>query len=178
MEAAMGTKFDDWAAQHTAAETPGEAELRHRFEAAIELGLQFRDARVTLGVSQRELSERSGVRQADISRIERGAGNPTEATLQRLATALDKHLELALGRHQPDSEDHRAGGLNPSAAHWRTTEKAAPGRAQRPMKRARTRPSAAQNRRDIRSVGWCRSPRYSRLAVRGRGVIASPRTPS
>jgi len=26
--------------------------------------------------------------------IERGAGNPTEATLQRLASALEKHLEL------------------------------------------------------------------------------------
>src|SRR5579875_3679952 len=55
---------------------PGEAELRRRFEAAIELGLQFRDARVARGWSQRELSEQSGVRQADISRIERGAGNP------------------------------------------------------------------------------------------------------
>jgi transcriptional regulator with XRE-family HTH domain len=41
-----------------------------------------------------ELSEQSGVRQADISRIERGAGNPTEATLQRLASALEKRLEL------------------------------------------------------------------------------------
>ena len=90
----MGTRFDDWAAGHAAAETPGEAELRRRFEAAIELGLQFRDARVALGMSQRELSERSGVRQADISRIERGAGNPTEATLQRLASVLEKRLEL------------------------------------------------------------------------------------
>jgi transcriptional regulator with XRE-family HTH domain len=39
-------------------------------------------ARVACGLSQRELAERSGVRQADISRIERGAGNPTESTLQ------------------------------------------------------------------------------------------------
>ncbi len=90
----MGTRFEDWAAGRATAETPGEAELRRRFEAAIELGLQFRDARVGRGMSQRELSERSGVRQADISRIERGAGNPTEATLQRLASALDKRLEL------------------------------------------------------------------------------------
>jgi transcriptional regulator with XRE-family HTH domain len=29
-----------------------------------------------------------------VSRIERGAGNPTEGTLQRLAFALDKRLEL------------------------------------------------------------------------------------
>lgn len=90
----MGTRFDEWAAEREAAESAGQAELRRRFEAAIELGLQFRDARVARDLSQRELSERSGVRQADISRIERGAGNPTEATLQRLASALEKRLEL------------------------------------------------------------------------------------
>lgn len=90
----MGTRFDDWLAGREAAETAGEAELRRRFEAAIELGLQFRDARVALGLSQHELSDRSGVRQADISRIERGAANPTEATLQRLASALERRLEL------------------------------------------------------------------------------------
>lgn len=90
----MGTSFGDWLARHEAAETPGEAELRRRFEAAIELGLQFRDARLASGLSQRQLAGSSGVRQADISRIERGAGNPTEATLQRLASALHKRLEL------------------------------------------------------------------------------------
>lgn len=90
----MGTKFEDWAAERETARTSGQAELRTRFEAAIELGLQFHDARVAKGWSQGELSERSGVRQADISRIERGAGNPTEVTLQRLASALEKRLEL------------------------------------------------------------------------------------
>src|SRR5579875_552962 len=93
-EWSVGTRFDDWMAEREVAESLGEAALRRRFEAAIELGLQFRDARVARGMSQRELSERSGVRQADISRIERGAGNPTEATLQRLASALEKRLEL------------------------------------------------------------------------------------
>jgi XRE family transcriptional regulator, regulator of sulfur utilization len=93
-EAVIGTRFEDWAAGRAAAEAAGEVELRQRFEAAIELGLQFRDARVAHGMSQRELSEASGVRQADISRIERGAGNPTESTLQRLALALDRRLEL------------------------------------------------------------------------------------
>jgi transcriptional regulator with XRE-family HTH domain len=39
------------------------------------------------------VAEQSGVRQADISRIERRAGNPTESTLQRLADALEKRLE-------------------------------------------------------------------------------------
>jgi ribosome-binding protein aMBF1 (putative translation factor) len=66
----MGARFEDWVASRAAAETAGEVELRQRFEAAIELGLQFRDARAAHGMSQRELSEASGVRQADVSRIE------------------------------------------------------------------------------------------------------------
>ena len=60
----------------------------------VRQALQFRDARVDRGMSQRELSEASGVRQADISRIERCAGNPTEGRLQRLAFALDERLKL------------------------------------------------------------------------------------
>lgn len=90
----MGTKFNDWLTEREVEETPGEAELRERFEVGIALGLQFHDARVAQGLTQRQLSERSGVRQADISRIERGAGNPTESTLQRLASALECRLEL------------------------------------------------------------------------------------
>ena len=46
----MGTRFEDWVAGRAAAETAGEVELRQRFEAAIELGLQFRDARVARGL--------------------------------------------------------------------------------------------------------------------------------
>ena len=48
------------------------------------LGLQFHDVRVAMGLTQKELAVRAGVPQADISRIERGAGNPTEATLQTI----------------------------------------------------------------------------------------------
>lgn len=90
----MGTSAREWLARQQEAEAPAAAELRRRFEAAVALGLQFQDARNALGWSQRELSERSGVRQADISRIERGTGNPTEATLHRLAEALERRLEL------------------------------------------------------------------------------------
>jgi transcriptional regulator with XRE-family HTH domain len=93
-EGLVGTKFDDWVAGREAVETPGEAELRKRLAAGITLGLQYHDARVAQGLTQRQLSELSGVPQADISRIERGAGNPTEATLERLALALGRKLEL------------------------------------------------------------------------------------
>ena len=89
----MGTKFSDYLAESKAADTPEDAALREAFAASITLGLQFRDARVQRGLTQVELSEKSGVSQADISRIERGAGNPTESTLQRLASVLGHRLE-------------------------------------------------------------------------------------
>jgi ribosome-binding protein aMBF1 (putative translation factor) len=90
----VGTRFDDWAAERETTETPGETELRKRLAVGITLGLQYRDARVAEGLTQRQLSELSDVPQADISRIERGAGNPTEATLERIAAALGRKLEL------------------------------------------------------------------------------------
>jgi ribosome-binding protein aMBF1 (putative translation factor) len=90
----MGTKFSDYLAHSEAADTPEQAALRARFVAGVELGLQYRDARVSRGLTQTQLAQLTGVPQADISRIERGAGNPTEATLQRLAHALSRRLQL------------------------------------------------------------------------------------
>ncbi len=71
-----------------------KAAVRAMFAAGLALGMQFRDARVAQGLTQAQLAELSGVPQADISRIERGAGNPTETTLQRLAHALNGQLKL------------------------------------------------------------------------------------
>lgn len=90
----MGTKFSDYLAESKAADTAEDRALREAFAASIVLGLQFRDARVARGMTQKDLSVRSGIAQADISRIERGAGNPTESTLHRLAFVLDQRLEL------------------------------------------------------------------------------------
>jgi DNA-binding XRE family transcriptional regulator len=83
----MGTRFNDYLASSKAADTPEDAAVRASFAAGIALGIQFRGARIDRGLTQIELSELTGVSQADISRIERGAGNPTEATLQRLAAS-------------------------------------------------------------------------------------------
>jgi DNA-binding XRE family transcriptional regulator len=90
----MGTRFSDYLATSKADDTPEDAVLRAAFAASITLGLQLRDARVERGLTQVGLSEKSGVSQADISRIERGTGNPTQLTLQRLAAVLDQRLAL------------------------------------------------------------------------------------
>jgi DNA-binding XRE family transcriptional regulator len=90
----VGTRFSDYLAESEAADTPEEAAVRVMLAAGVILGLQFRDARVARGLTQDALSRLTGVPQADISRIERGAGNPTESTLQRLAHALHGRLQL------------------------------------------------------------------------------------
>jgi len=58
------------------------------------IGQRLADRRHELRVSQRDLAAQADVPQAEISRIERGLGNPTLLTLARLAEALD--LEVAL----------------------------------------------------------------------------------
>ena len=45
-------------------------------------------------LTQKELAEKTGIYQADISKIERGIGNPSLLTLKRLADGLDVDLEL------------------------------------------------------------------------------------
>jgi transcriptional regulator with XRE-family HTH domain len=65
-----------------------------RFEQAYGLAMQVIERREALGLTQAELAEKTGVDQADISRVERGSGNPTERTLVRLADALGAEWKL------------------------------------------------------------------------------------
>jgi DNA-binding XRE family transcriptional regulator len=51
--------------------------------------------RKALGLTQRQLAARSGIQQAEISRIEAGSSNPTLSTLDALSHALDAELSLA-----------------------------------------------------------------------------------
>ena len=52
------------------------------------------DAREESGMSQQELSARTGITQADISRMEHGNANPSIRTLKRLARGLGKRLQI------------------------------------------------------------------------------------
>jgi transcriptional regulator with XRE-family HTH domain len=54
----------------------------------------FIDARKTVGLTQKQLSERTGIAQSDISKLENGDGNPSLKTLKRLAVAMDMNLKL------------------------------------------------------------------------------------
>lgn len=52
------------------------------------------DARTKSGVTQKELSEKTGIAQADISKIENGNANPSLRTLKRLANGMGMKLEI------------------------------------------------------------------------------------
>ncbi len=53
-------------------------------------------ARARAALSQKELAERSGIDQSDISKIERGVANPSIATLERIAAALGGELTITI----------------------------------------------------------------------------------
>ena len=53
------------------------------------------NARKTIGLTQRQLSERTGITQADISRLEHANGNPSLRTLKRLAAGMGMQLHLS-----------------------------------------------------------------------------------
>lgn len=48
--------------------------------------------------TQQQLAKASGVQQSEISRIERGQGNPTYRTLQALAQAVQMTVSFVAGR--------------------------------------------------------------------------------
>jgi transcriptional regulator with XRE-family HTH domain len=64
------------------------------YDVAFGLGEAVATRRAQLHLSQVELSEATGIPQADISRIERGKGNPTLATVTRLLAALDLRFRI------------------------------------------------------------------------------------
>ncbi|MDR0380573.1 MAG: helix-turn-helix domain-containing protein [Oscillospiraceae bacterium] len=52
------------------------------------------DARKSSGLTQKQLADRTGIAQGDISEIENGEANPTLKTLKRLAFGMDMRLKL------------------------------------------------------------------------------------
>ena len=88
----MSRKFDDFLQEQLK-----DPEFRKEYEAlqperAIIQAII--DARQQSGFTQKELSERTGIAQGDISKLERGNANPSIRTLQRLATGMGMKLKL------------------------------------------------------------------------------------
>ena len=88
----MSIRFDDFLQEQLK-----DSEFKKEFEAlqpehAIIQAII--DARKQSGLTQKELSKRTGIAQGDISKLERGNANPSIHTLQRLASGMGMKLKL------------------------------------------------------------------------------------
>lgn len=101
----VAKNFDDLVER---AEAGWSADARRVYEAAsrqfaaemddlARLGAEFAVARTARHLTREALSAPSGLQPSEINRIERGVGNPTAATLLRLAHALGQRVVLAPG---------------------------------------------------------------------------------
>ena len=74
----------------------GQTIRRIRPAASVMAGNEVAKARAKMGLSQKELSEKTGIDQSDISKIERGVANPSIATLTRIAEELGAKLIIRI----------------------------------------------------------------------------------
>jgi XRE family transcriptional regulator, regulator of sulfur utilization len=73
------------------------------FTEAFSVGSQLAERRRELKLTQAQVADRSGVNQADVSRIERGVVVPSMGTVQRLAAALDARWVLVENSGSPSA---------------------------------------------------------------------------
>ena len=58
------------------------------------IAIKARRQMARLQMTQKQLAERTGITQADISRLETGNANPSLRTLQRLAAGMGKRMKI------------------------------------------------------------------------------------
>ena len=88
----MSVKFDDFLNEQLK-----DPEFKAEYEAfRPEHGViqAIIDARKDSGLTQKELAEKTGIAQGDISKMEHGNANPSLRTLQRLAAGMGKVLRI------------------------------------------------------------------------------------
>ncbi len=86
------TRFDDFLEEQLR-----DPEVREEYEALQPEHTVIQamiNARISAGMTQKELSEKTGIAQGDISKLEHGNANPSLRTLQRLAKGMGMVLKL------------------------------------------------------------------------------------
>ena len=86
------TRFDDFLKEQL-----NDPEVKREYDALqpeFDIIQAIIDARKSQNLTQKELSERTGITQADISRIETGTRNPSLDMLKRLADGMGMYLKL------------------------------------------------------------------------------------
>jgi DNA-binding XRE family transcriptional regulator len=71
-----------------------KAHFEAAYEQAFGIGQRIAELRERLHLTQDQVAQRAGIRQSEMSRIERGKANPTQATLAKVAAAADSRLQV------------------------------------------------------------------------------------
>lgn len=85
-------KFDDFLAEQLKDE-----EFKKEYEnlrPEFDIIRAIVDARTSQNLTQKQLAERTGINQADISKLENGTRNPSINLLKRLADGMDMMLKI------------------------------------------------------------------------------------
>jgi ribosome-binding protein aMBF1 (putative translation factor) len=90
----MARTLNDYLQRSERANSKGVREARAVFDQAYGVARQIVELREKHRLTQIELSEKSGIPQAQISRIERGVISPTTTTVAKLAEALGADLRI------------------------------------------------------------------------------------
>ena len=88
----MSVKFDDFLQEQL--KNPEFRKEYESFQPERAIIQAIIDARQSSGLTQKELAERTGIAQGDISKLERGNANPSLRTLQRLAVGMGMTVKL------------------------------------------------------------------------------------
>ena len=80
---------------------PEFADAYEEVQAEMNIVRALVDARISRNLSQKELSEKTGLNQTEISRLENGTRNPTVRLLQRLADGMDMVLDISFKSKRP-----------------------------------------------------------------------------
>lgn len=88
-------------------EIPSEADEAAvpEYDVFSEISEQLSDARNYIGITQKELAQKTGLTQALISRIESGKSHPTIETLKKLADGLGLRLVVSLENFERGEEE-------------------------------------------------------------------------
>lgn len=91
--------FDDFKKEAFAA----DPELKAEYDALkpqYDLIRAVIGARIEQGITQKELAEKVGTKQSNISRFESGNSNPSLGFIQKIASALGLELSISLKENQ------------------------------------------------------------------------------
>ena len=86
------TNFNDFVAEQK--KNPEFKKEYDALEPEFSIVQAMLDARKASGLTQKELADKTGIAQGDISKLENGSANPALKTLQRLAAGMGMQLKL------------------------------------------------------------------------------------